>query len=466
VYTYFFYFCRENMINFFRQFLVILAGTLLLMLPAFYNHYPIVFSDSGTYLSSGFDMSFPIDRPIAYGVFVRLSSLHGVSTWLVIFVQSLILSYVLFLCMKMVLGEKFRYITAFVIYLFLSVFSSAAWTSSMIMTDVFTPIGILSGSVIVFGNVKKGTLVLLYCIFLLASATHFSHILIFSVLFAFVFVFRKWFLPKNQYPYGFIRAIGLIATTLVSIFIMRPSLNRGKSIMYTGTMLSQGIAQEYLNDYCGTKHFMLCRYKDSLLPARMGEGTWFEYNPNSPLHGMSGWTDSMRDECSEIMYGTFTKPKYIWLHIVASLKWSFVQLYSFTTGGGNGPYMDEYPILANIRCHFKSELSEYANSKQSKSTLLQYYYPWNDILTITIIVSLLILVLFFLFRRSIYNGHLGHFTIVLLLGIILNAWDCGTFSDINLRYGSRVMWVVPFLACLAVTRFFNKNKPDETVKIQ
>src|ERR1700721_513279 len=140
------------MINFFRQFLVILAGTLLLMLPAFYNHYPIVFSDSGTYLSSGFDMSFPIDRPIAYGVFVRLSSLHGVSTWLVIFVQSFILSYVLFLCMKMVLGEKFRYITAFVIYLFLSVLSSAAWTSSMIMTDVFTPIGILSGSVIVFGN--------------------------------------------------------------------------------------------------------------------------------------------------------------------------------------------------------------------------------------------------------------------------------------------------------------------------
>lgn len=445
--------------NFLKQFTFVFAGAFCLMLAAFYNKYPIVFSDSGTYLCSGFDRVFPLDRPITYGWFIQFTSLQGYSVWLPIFIQSLMLSYVVFLTIKMVLGISFRYWKAAIVFIFLTIFASTSWVASMVMADVFTPIGILTGAILIFGEIKKGTMVLLAVIFFIAAATHFSHILIFSILFTGIVVFKKWILPKRLYPQRYIRAIAVVILTLGSIIIMRPSLNQGKSIMFVSTMFSQGIAQEYLKEYCGTKHYRLCPYADSV-PARNFIATWFEYASNSPLAKLGGWTDSNREECNDIMYGTLTKPKYIWLHILASLRCSYIQLYSCKTGYGNGPYMDEFPVLGNIRCHFKSELSQYSNSRQNENELWDFTLKWNKLLDIVIIISIVILALIFIVRRTVFNGTFGFITILLIMGVIINAWDCGTFSDINERYGSRVMWFIPFLACLAIILFFSKKASD------
>jgi hypothetical protein len=452
---------QPNLKNTIKQFLFILGGAFCFMVAALYNKYPIVFSDTGTYIYSGFSLLFPIDRPITYGIFIRILSLSGKTLWIPIFAQSLILSYMVFLTIKMVLGESFNYVIVAILFIFLSLFTSASWVSSMVMADVFTPIGILSGTIILFGNVKRSILLILYVIFFLAAATHFSHILIFSLLFAIVVVCKKWILPARLYPKRYFRAIALVSATLGSIFIMRPSLNSGKYIMFFSTMLSQGIAQEYMKEYCGEKHYKLCEYKDSL-EAKNGEATFFEYDPKSPLTKLGGWTDSMRDECTDITYGTLTKPKYIWLHILASLRCSFIQLYSFKTGAGNGPYMDEFPVLVNIRKHFSNELSQYCNSRQNKDIMFVFngtWYGgvWNNILNTFIVLGLFILVLVFILKRSVFNGTFGYVTTMLIMGIILNAWDCGTFSDINLRYGSRVMWFIPFLASLAIVLFFRKK---------
>jgi len=442
--------------SFIKQFLFLVAAALCLMLAAFYNKYPIVFSDSGTYLCSGFDRVFPNDRPITYGWFIKYASLQGCSVWLPIFVQSLMLSYVIFLTTKMVLGISFRYWKAAIVFIFLTIFASTSWVTSMVMADVFTPIGILIGVILLFGEVKKGTMALLAIIFFLAAATHFSHILIFSILFTGVLVFKKWILPKRLYPQRYIRAIALVILTLGSLIITRPSLNQGKSIMYVSTMFSQGIAQEYLKEYCGTKHYRLCQFPDTI-PARNFIATWFEYSPASPLGKLGGWTDSNREECNDIMYGTLTKPKYIWLHILASLRCSYIQLYSFKTGYGNCAYMEEFPVLCNIRSHFKSEIGQYSTSRQNKNELWGFTLEWNKLLDLVVVLSLLILGFIFIIRRTLFKGTFGFVTILLLMGIILNAWDCGTFSDINERYGSRVMWFVPFLACLAVLLFFSKE---------
>lgn len=65
-----------------------LVGAILLMIPAFINGYPIVYSDTGTYLASAFLLETPFDRPITYGLFIRLASVNGMSLWGVIFLQS------------------------------------------------------------------------------------------------------------------------------------------------------------------------------------------------------------------------------------------------------------------------------------------------------------------------------------------------------------------------------------------
>jgi hypothetical protein len=65
--------------------LFVTLGALGLMLDAIYNGYPLVYSDTSTYLASGFELQTPVDRPITYGLFIRLTSLNGFSLWIPFF---------------------------------------------------------------------------------------------------------------------------------------------------------------------------------------------------------------------------------------------------------------------------------------------------------------------------------------------------------------------------------------------
>ncbi|HQP01967.1 MAG TPA: hypothetical protein PK337_06695, partial [Bacteroidia bacterium] len=70
----------------------VFLGTLCLMADASYNGFPIVYSDTSTYIASGLELETPFDRPITYGLFLRLFSFNGLSLWFVIFFQGLIVS--------------------------------------------------------------------------------------------------------------------------------------------------------------------------------------------------------------------------------------------------------------------------------------------------------------------------------------------------------------------------------------
>jgi len=50
--------------------LVLCIGTLILSLIGLYNGYPLVYSDTGTYIYSGFDKFIPLGRPVTYGLFL------------------------------------------------------------------------------------------------------------------------------------------------------------------------------------------------------------------------------------------------------------------------------------------------------------------------------------------------------------------------------------------------------------
>ena len=77
-----------------KQSLIVITGTFILSLVLLYNGYPLVYSDSGTYIWSGMKDFVPFDRPAVYGFFIRHSSLNE-SLWYVALFQNFILSYIL-----------------------------------------------------------------------------------------------------------------------------------------------------------------------------------------------------------------------------------------------------------------------------------------------------------------------------------------------------------------------------------
>ena len=68
-------------------YVVVTLATIISCLAAFYNQFPLVYPDTGTYINSGFMGEVPQDRPIFYGLFLRHISLHH-SLWFVILAQA------------------------------------------------------------------------------------------------------------------------------------------------------------------------------------------------------------------------------------------------------------------------------------------------------------------------------------------------------------------------------------------
>jgi hypothetical protein len=132
-----------------------IIGALLFMFDAFYNGFPIVYSDTSTYIISGFGLETPFDRPITYGILLRIFSLNGVSLWYVIFFQALLLSALIFILLKHVLHSSKYLLVGLAITFCLALLTGVSWTVSQLMSDIFTATALLSAAIILLGKYAK-----------------------------------------------------------------------------------------------------------------------------------------------------------------------------------------------------------------------------------------------------------------------------------------------------------------------
>ena len=113
-----------------KTLLTITSGALLLLFSAYINGFPIVYSDTSTYLASGFELEAPFDRPIMYGLLLRLSSLNGISLWFTIFSQGLIVSILIYKLLRTCVPKLKSINLIFIsIIAFISLCTSASWTT-------------------------------------------------------------------------------------------------------------------------------------------------------------------------------------------------------------------------------------------------------------------------------------------------------------------------------------------------
>jgi len=73
---------------------VLAAGAAMLLWPAMLNGYPLLFSDTGAFLSQGLDWFMVWDKPWIYGPVLGWSSLE-ITLWLPAVLQALLLSWLL-----------------------------------------------------------------------------------------------------------------------------------------------------------------------------------------------------------------------------------------------------------------------------------------------------------------------------------------------------------------------------------
>ncbi len=122
-------------------FLAVPVAAAMLLWPALWNGYPIVFADSGTYLSQAIQHYAGWDRPIFYSLFML--PLHAtITVWPVVVVQALLAAWVLWRVCRALVPDTSA--VAFVAGAgALSICTWLPWIVSELMPDLFTPLLIL-----------------------------------------------------------------------------------------------------------------------------------------------------------------------------------------------------------------------------------------------------------------------------------------------------------------------------------
>ncbi len=424
--------------------LSVIAGACILLLPALYNGYPLMNTDDGTYLWSGFFPGTPVDRPIAYGLFIRLTSLNGVTLFLTAIAQCLLVSCLILKVFSSILaGFKYR-LPAIISILLLSFCSSVAWISSEILPDVCTSIALLSLYLIMLQKESRVVTVFLFFVYTLCIATHMSHLLIFSTVLLMVFLFRKKLFQPAQLKVATYRMSLALVLTISCVFTMGYAISQSKHVFAMGALLEQGVLTKYLDVKCPTEHYKICNYKDVL--AQNPNPNYFLWSPESPLYVTGGW-EKNKTEYSKIVWQATIEPQFAWLRIKGSLASTWKQALEFGVGDGNVPF--KAPVEGALNNYIKRDLPVYQASRQYNGKLLQVVDVPNILSKIAVVVSVITLLLLIpvLLKK---NQAFVLFAAIAVPGVIINTWVCATFAQINGRYGCRAMWLLPLTALLSV----------------
>jgi hypothetical protein len=297
---------------------LLLISALALMSVALYNGYPVTDSDSGAYISIGFHNLIARDRPPFYGLFIRYSSMW-VSLWYTIFVQCVLLAYLLIRYIRLLLGYIPSFNIALASILAVASFTCVSWVASYPMPDIFGGILLLSVVLYLMDTSRSLATSVAYILIIAASIlVHNSHTVI-MVLFCTLLLL--WSLIKRDWP--FFRKSILLLTLPVFSWLLMCTINstngygfvfsRSSHIFFMGRLAEMGLLKLYLDDNCAKKSYRLCNYKDEM-PLRAWSFIW---ETNGPFQKSGGW-DSTQVEYEAIIHDMLSTPKYLSVFIQKS----------------------------------------------------------------------------------------------------------------------------------------------------
>lgn len=433
--------------------------------PALYSGFPLVTPDSGTYISSGLQLSVPMDRPITYGLFVLLSS-TGISLWLTIFAQGIIFTWLIRRLCKKILGNKIHPTIITAIIIIISFGTSAAWFNSQLMADAFSGIMVIAVILLFLERENKKVIRWLLPLIGFMLLVHTSHILI-MLLFS---VFAGAYFLKQKRKYCLSICKKLLITVLSCILVLGTvnliefhifSLSPASDLFLLGRMAEDGVLDQYLAEKCPVEHYSLCDFQ-----GKLGDRQWeFMWMGDFPHNKPNGWINT-RKEYIQIITGILTTPKYSALFLLKSIEGTFRQLTQIYVGDGLTPQQKESSVYRAVDKYFGHEIKPFRSSLQANDDL-----PMADFNKLSFLFCMVIflMVLFISVQPRKYSTSASSppntewsliFGIALSL-IILNAFVTSTFSTVLGRLQSRVFWVLPAIALLYVIQYYVNVKSNK-----
>lgn len=442
----------------------VFAGALMLTWPAFYNGFPLLYPDSMTYLGDGPVLARKIflhQSSSYYGMrsfFYSLAILPfhwNVTAWPIVAIQAILMAYMLWLVVRSVLPH--RTATCYLSLISaLSVLTSLSWYVSIVMPDILGPALYLTFYLLVFAREtlsprERLAVMSIACWAVTAHATHMALGMgLYIVLIGVRLLQRR---PKQQILRTaaamalILATAGVAQLTLYGSVLGQPSLNGERPPYLMARLVADGTGRRYLEQHCGEVRWTICSRVETLA----GDADHFLWDSDGGWGGASvaEQKDMQQEEMAFVSATLRAYPREQFSKSMAAF-WEQLQTFGIEDldpGTWVPEQFDE--TLPGAR-------SRYLASRQARNALhiegITAFQIWVIRASLIGMIALLPL----LWRKV--SPKLVGLSIIVVFVVIANALVAGTMSMVDERYGSRVIWLIPFVTGLfAMDRFLRRE---------
>jgi hypothetical protein len=430
--------------------LAALALPLLIIAPAFWNGYPLLQWDTGGYLARWYEGYLVPSRSTVFGLYLHYGESFGF--WINLAIQSLATLWLLQLSLRVLgLMQTFRFVA---ISLLLILSTALPWLASMLLTDIFAGLSVLSLFLLVVGAQRTSPLekTALFVFTAFAAATHSATLGVLLGLCVAGWMARP-FVGRRLPLAGLAQA----SMTIVAGGLMLVSANHALSGKWAwtpggygvafGRMMQDGIVARYLNDHCPRESFKLCPYRNEL-PATADEFLW-----GNSMFNTLGRFEGLNDEMGYIVVHSLAD--YPAWQAAAALRAVGQQLLHVATGEGtNGWIPHTYGIIER---YIPAQIAPMRAARQQ-----HWDVNFDDINRLHVPVALAsMLALVGLLAHALARRRLDDLTLLaatVTLALLGNALICAVISGPHDRYGARMAWIATFVVLMALARAFGDEE--------
>lgn len=442
----------------------LLLAAAISLWPAFYARYPLLFFDSGTYILNGFLNELPISRPIFYCWFVRHISM-AYTLWFVVIAQAAIMTYMLYMTLKVSGIGRYRGFFVFLASAILSFTTWYAFENSMIMADFFMASSLLGVYILISkGRLHIAHVVIVSLIVVYGNVSHLSNLPViggtFLALVVLILIFTR-FSPGRE----LMRKMAFIAAVVGFSWLLLPSVNyfmsgaftfsRVSNVVHFGKLLTAGMMQDFIREKCREEPgFGLCKYEPSLdnysrLDYFLWQDSSFLYEGGCMQRGWEACWLEKNEEYGELISEFRGDRKYLMIYLEDSWQTALSQLTNIRIM--TFPSLEEntaphYPI----KHYYEDDVGNFLGSRQFGERMT---FPLiNAVHNVVVLISLVLIIAWHIvpwLRRRV-PPNTGYLMLITFLSLLVNPVAIGLFAIGTGRFQGRIIWLVPFIALILI----------------
>jgi hypothetical protein len=422
-------------------------ATLILLLPAWWNRFPLLEYDTGGYLARWFEGYLVPSRSTTYGLF--LAAGWPLDFWPNVILQALATVWIIGLLLR---THRFavRPIALPAITAALALTTALPWLASVLLTDIFAGLAVLALHALVWhgDRVSRRECYALVLFIAFAGSTHSATFAVLLGLGAAALVL-SW-LNAKLVPRAAL-APTTIALALSAVMLLGANYIVSKTVAWTpggyglafGRMLQDGIVTRYLDDHCPDARLKLCPYRNEL-PLDADTFLW-----GKSVFDKLGRFTGLGDEMRTIVLGSLRD--YPAMQVDTALRATARQLVAVGTGEGIGTaLLHTYGIIErytpSVVPAMRAARQQHGEIGFAAINMIDVPVAWAAMALLPVLLLLGVC--------SAEFADLGSLAATLMLALLGNAAFCGVISDPHDRYGARIVWIAVFAVALAAARAY------------